>query len=219
MVSARYPVAGIGAVWGRRYRRGVASPASARNEVVVPNRHSRLARTWKTGTHDRHARGRQGVRTRRTERGVSATSVRRPALKGQSFMHASAMDYGKRFFDIHAQARFRRVLDIGSLDINGSLRSVCPVHLAYTGIDLSPGNGVDVVLSDPYVYPFPDGHFDMIVSTSCFEHDPLFWITFLECARVLAPDDRSPWCGVDPRSLDHGSRRNGAVPTDFAIRA
>lgn len=102
-------------------------------------------------------------------------------------MHASAMDYGKRFFDIHAQARFRRVLDIGSLDINGSLRSVCPVHLAYTGIDLSPGNGVDVVLSDPYVYPFPDGHFDMIVSTSCFEHDPLFWITFLECARVLAP--------------------------------
>ena len=102
-------------------------------------------------------------------------------------MHASALDYGKRFFDIHAQARFRRVLDIGSLDINGSLRSVCPAHLAYTGIDLSPGNGVDVVLCDPYVYPFPDGHFDMIVSTSCFEHDPLFWITFLECARVLAP--------------------------------
>ena len=102
-------------------------------------------------------------------------------------MHASALDYGKRFFEIHTQARFRHVLDIGSLDINGSLRSVCPGHLAYTGIDLSPGNGVDVVLSDPYVYPFPDGHFDMIVSTSCFEHDPLFWITFLECARVLAP--------------------------------
>jgi SAM-dependent methyltransferase len=102
-------------------------------------------------------------------------------------MHASALDYGKRFFDMHAEERFQRVLDVGSLDINGSLRSVCPRHLAYTGIDLSPGNGVDVVLSDPYVYPFPDGHFDVIVATSCFEHDPLFWITFLECLRVLAP--------------------------------
>ena len=102
-------------------------------------------------------------------------------------MHASALDYGKRFFDIYTEARFQRVLDVGSMDVNGSLRSVCPGHLAYTGIDLSPGNGVDVVLSDPYAYPFPDGHFDMIVSTSCFEHDALFWITFLECARVLAP--------------------------------
>jgi|GEM_PF-1140424 len=102
-------------------------------------------------------------------------------------MHASALEYGKRFFDIHTGDRFQRVLDIGALDINGSLRTVCPAHLTYTGIDLSPGKGVDCVLTDPYAYPFPDGHFHMIVSTSCFEHDPLFWISFLECVRVLAP--------------------------------
>lgn len=102
-------------------------------------------------------------------------------------MHASALEYGKRFFEIYMEDWFERVLDIGSLDINGSLRSVCPARLAYTGIDLSPGKGVDFVLSDPYAYPFPDGHFHMIVSTSCFEHDPWFWVTFLEAVRVLAP--------------------------------
>ena len=102
-------------------------------------------------------------------------------------MHASALEYGRKFFEIHTDAGFERVLDIGSLDINGSLRSVCPPGLAYTGIDLSAGKGVDLILSDPYAYPFPDGHFDMIVSTSCFEHDAFFWITFLEALRVLAP--------------------------------
>ncbi len=102
-------------------------------------------------------------------------------------MHASALEYGRKFFEIHADPGFERILDIGSLDINGSLRSVCPPGLAYTGIDLSAGKGVDLVLDDPYAYPFPDGHFHMIVSTSCFEHDAFFWVTFLEALRVLAP--------------------------------
>lgn len=102
-------------------------------------------------------------------------------------MHASALRCGRSFFELYRQPSFRRVLDIGSLDVNGSLRSVCPADLEYVGIDLSAGRGVDVVLEDPYRYPFPDGHFDMIVSTSCFEHDRLFWETFLEGLRVLAP--------------------------------
>ena len=35
----------------------------------------------------------------------------------------------------------------------------------------------------------------------------------------LAPNDRKAGRGVRPGSLDHGSRRDGAIPTDFAIRA
>src|ERR1700722_14005231 len=35
----------------------------------------------------------------------------------------------------------------------------------------------------------------------------------------LAPNDRKAGRRVDPGSLDHGSRRNGALPTDFAIKA
>ena len=99
-------------------------------------------------------------------------------------MHPSAMQLGRLLFQTHAEG-VRRVLDIGALDINGSLRDVCPAGVAYTGLDLEPGRGVDLVLDDPYRYPFADGSFDLVVSTSCFEHDPMFWLTFLETLRVV----------------------------------
>ena len=102
-------------------------------------------------------------------------------------MHPSAYQLGRMLFEVYWRAGFSRVLDIGSLDVNGSLRDFRPVGAEYVGIDLEPGNGVDLVLPDPYAYPFADGSFDMVVSTSCFEHDPMFWLTFLEAGRVLAP--------------------------------
>jgi SAM-dependent methyltransferase len=102
-------------------------------------------------------------------------------------MHPSAMDLGRLLFSTHGVG-LRRVGDIGSLDVNGSLRSLCPEGVEYIGIDLAPGKGVDLVLDDPYQYPFPDAHFDMMVSTSCFEHDPMFWLTFLEMLRVVRDD-------------------------------
>ena len=99
-------------------------------------------------------------------------------------MHPSALELGQLLFETHG-SDVRRVLDIGSLDINGSLRDVCPSNVDYVGIDLEAGKGVDMVLDDPYIYPFPDNSFDMLVSTSCFEHDPMFWLTFLEMLRVV----------------------------------
>jgi SAM-dependent methyltransferase len=103
-------------------------------------------------------------------------------------MHPTASDMGRLFFRQYWKEGFRRILDIGSLDVNGSLRKHSPPGAEYIGIDLSEGPGVDFVLEDPYKYPFAQGHFDLIVSTSCFEHDPMFWLTFIEAARVLSPN-------------------------------
>jgi SAM-dependent methyltransferase len=94
------------------------------------------------------------------------------------------MDLGRMLFETHGIG-IRRVLDVGSLDINGSLRDLCPDAVEYTGIDLEVGKGVDLVLDDPYCYPFPNGYFDLVLSTSCFEHDPMFWLTVLEMLRVV----------------------------------
>ena len=102
-------------------------------------------------------------------------------------MHPSASELGRLFFQFYWKDGFRRILDIGSLVVNGSLRQYRPPAAEYVGIDLSEGPGVDLVLEDPYQYLFPPGHFDLIVSTSCFEHDPMFWLTFLEASRVLSP--------------------------------
>jgi hypothetical protein len=86
-------------------------------------------------------------------------------------VHPSALDLGRLLFQTHG-AGLKRLLDVGSLDINGSLRDVCPSDVEYFGVDLEAGKGVDLVLADPYTYPFPDRHFDMVVSPSVSDKLP-----------------------------------------------
>jgi SAM-dependent methyltransferase len=101
-------------------------------------------------------------------------------------MHDTAFEIGRAFFSIYAGPDMA-ILDVGSQDVNGSLRGCAPPGSTYLGIDMSAGRGVDVILEDPHHYPFEDGRFDIVVSTSCLEHDPMFWLTFLEMARVTKP--------------------------------
>ena len=103
-------------------------------------------------------------------------------------MHDTAFELGGLFFETYSLgAGARMILDVGSLEVNGSLRDCAPAGCVYLGVDVAAGAGVDIVLDDPYAFPFPDGYFDQIVSTSCFEHDQLFWLTFLEMIRVVHP--------------------------------
>jgi SAM-dependent methyltransferase len=108
-------------------------------------------------------------------------------------MHQSALEHGKLFFDTYV-GRLRElpaggvtIVDIGSQDVNGSLRQLSPVSATYVGVDFAEGRGVDIVLDDPYRLPFDDNSIDVIVSSSCFEHSEMFWLTFLEICRVLKP--------------------------------
>lgn len=106
-------------------------------------------------------------------------------------MHPSAMQNCQQFFDcygsyIDAHANVR-VIEIGAQDVNGSLRSTCPPHFEYVGVDFIAAKGVDVVLTDPYALPFEDESADVVMSSSCFEHSEMFWLVFLEIMRVLKP--------------------------------
>lgn len=74
------------------------------------------------------------------------------------------------------------VLECGSRNYNGSVRGL--FHGPYVGLDMQPGPDVDVVASAAAI-PFPDAHFDTVVSTEMLEHDPAFWLSLPEMARVL----------------------------------
>lgn len=103
-------------------------------------------------------------------------------------MHPSAMDLGARFFASYFERNHAGlVLDIGAQDVNGSLRQVAPAGMRYVGVDFVPGNGVDVVLDDPYSLPFESGSADAIVCSSVFEHSEFFWLLYLEMLRILKP--------------------------------
>ncbi len=106
-------------------------------------------------------------------------------------MHPTAKYNCKHFFDTYAGAfngPGAKVVEIGSQDVNGSLRDCCPVAFEYVGVDFVAGKGVDVILEDPYRLPFANDSTDIVISSSCFEHSEMFWVLFLEIMRILRPE-------------------------------
>ena len=87
-----------------------------------------------------------------------------------------------------AQHQHVKVVEIGSQNVNGTLRDTCPTNFEYIGVDFAQANGVDIVLEDPYRLPFEDESVDIVLSSSCFEHSEMFWLVFLEILRVLKPN-------------------------------
>lgn len=82
----------------------------------------------------------------------------------------------------------RTVLDVGSLSVNGSYKTMITGRgYSYLGIDCIDGLNVDLVV-EPYNYPFPDNHFDIVISGSVMEHVERPWLWIPELARVLKPN-------------------------------
>jgi SAM-dependent methyltransferase len=64
-----------------------------------------------------------------------------------------------------------KVLDIGSLDINGNNRYLFKDY-TYVGVDLGEGKNVDII-SRGHEYKTNE-RYDVVISTECFEHDE-YW--------------------------------------------
>lgn len=63
----------------------------------------------------------------------------------------------------------KRVIEIGSYDVNGSVRDLFP-ESDYTGIDVRPGRGVDMVADGAeYLHPEP---VEAVVCCEVLEHAP-----------------------------------------------
>lgn len=106
-------------------------------------------------------------------------------------MHPSAYKNCEKFFEIYAKKLLEKenvkIVEIGSQDVNGSLRNIFPASWNYTGLDFAAGRGVDIVLDDAYNFPLESEMVDIVITSSCFEHSEMFWLTFLEALRILKP--------------------------------
>lgn len=72
-----------------------------------------------------------------------------------------------------ADIKGKRVLEVGSCDVNGSLRAGVIEHgpSEYIGIDIAFGPGVDAVCSsDDILKKFGEESFDVVLSTCALEH-------------------------------------------------
>jgi predicted SAM-dependent methyltransferase len=103
-------------------------------------------------------------------------------------MHPTAFQNAQEFADEFCKdiSDGMIVIDFGAYSVNGSLRDIFEPKMKYIGIDQSEGPNVDVVCSNRKT-PFQDCYADRIISSSCFEHDECFWMTFLEMCRILKP--------------------------------
>ena len=100
-------------------------------------------------------------------------------------MHDTAMEIGCLVMDRYSDLPKAKVLELGSYDVNGSLRSHAPETTEYVGLDLEAGPGVDFVVEPGKPWPVEDNYFDLVLASSVFEHDPMFWVTFLEMIKKV----------------------------------
>ena len=83
---------------------------------------------------------------------------------------------------------FHNAVDLKVVDVGSRLKTpekklkwkTILENLDYVGVDLVSGDNVDVVLENPYKYPFDDESVDIVVANSIFEHSEFFWELFLE---------------------------------------
>lgn len=100
----------------------------------------------------------------------------------------------------------KRVLDIGSLDINGSNRYLFRA-CEYLGIDLKYGNGVDLVCYGHKLNK-PDNYFDVVISTETFEHDKYYKETVQNAMRMLKSGGLFIFTCASTGRNEHGTKSN-----------
>ncbi|MGF1569124.1 MAG: glycosyltransferase [Nodosilinea sp.] len=93
-------------------------------------------------------------------------------------------DIGQRFPE-YFQAN-QQVLEVGSQNINGTVRDFFPENTTYLGIDIGPGKDVDLVIPGELIQ-LPPAWADVAISTECFEHAST-WPQILEnMIRITKP--------------------------------
>jgi SAM-dependent methyltransferase len=97
------------------------------------------------------------------------------------------------------------VLEVGSWDKNGSIRSEF-ANCKYLGVDVAEGHGVDLVCEGQNL-TLDDGHFDVVVSCECFEHNRHWIETFNNMIRMLKPGGLCLMTCASIGRGEHGTNR------------
>ena len=121
-------------------------------------------------------------------------------------MHTQSRDFTLFVKDIFANYFVnKRVLDVGSGDINGNNRFLFE-NCEYDGNDVIQANNVTIVSKTKDLL-FSDNTFDTIISTECFEHDPEYKESLKKIYKMLKPDGLFCFTCASTGRAEHGTRR------------
>jgi SAM-dependent methyltransferase len=108
----------------------------------------------------------------------------------------------------------KRVLDVGSLDINGSNKDLF-TNCEYIGIDVGEGKNVDVVCK---AHEYKAEPFDVIISTECFEHDQHIAETLPHIITLLKPGGLFVFTCATEGRLPHGCEQRSPQDSPLTMQ-
>jgi SAM-dependent methyltransferase len=123
-------------------------------------------------------------------------------------MHESAFRY---IAGIVVGQRYARVVEVGSRDINGEVRSLIDAG-TYVGIDLEDGPGVDVVADCRFWEP--PWKASLVVCAEVLEHAPDPREVVDACIGYLRPGGRLIITCAGPGRAPHSGHDGGGVQAD-----
>lgn len=125
--------------------------------------------------------------------------------------HTAQREFFERVQSKFPQAfRNVKVLDCGSLDVNGSLIDLFSRSSTYIGIDIVPGPNVNLVCKT-HELPTPTPLFDTVVSAEMLEHDEFWQDSLRRMYSVLKPGGLMVISCAGPTRPEHGTSRTGHV--------
>lgn len=100
-------------------------------------------------------------------------------------MHKTSYDSMKAIVSEYLDVKQKiKILDVGSCDVNGNYKALFSSPCwTYTGIDITTGPNVDVVIK-PYQWPLENESYDVVISGQCLEHVEMPWLWIKEVERV-----------------------------------
>jgi SAM-dependent methyltransferase len=109
----------------------------------------------------------------------------------------------------------KKVLEIGSLDINGSVRGFFE-SCDYIGLDVSTGPGVDLVC-EGQKYDAPSNTFDVVISCEVMEHNPFWEDTIRNMIRLLRPGGLMVMSCATTGRKEHGTARSDPAASPLTV--
>jgi len=89
------------------------------------------------------------------------------------------------------------IVDIGSMNVNGTYRPLVEPFFKYLGVDLEPGSNVDKVMVSEFNTGLPDSYASAVISGQCLEHCKNPFLLVQEIFRIVKKNSfvllTAPW--------------------------
>jgi SAM-dependent methyltransferase len=119
--------------------------------------------------------------------------------------HKEQLDFFRKVFRAFPEIfnnKQSRVIDFGSLDLNGGPHNF--LNAQYLGTDIGPGPNVDLVCPSQELQ-LATSSFDAAISSQCYEHNPFWRESLAQMARLTKPDGFVVWTSAGIGCVQHGT--------------